>query len=91
MLTKELPEVDEKTEVEQGWQLILHNDEVNSFDHVINSLVKHCKHSIIQATQCAHIVHNNGKTDVKRGKLDDLIPIQVALLDAQLSVTLDQV
>lgn len=91
MLTEELPDVDEKTEVDKGWQIILHNDDVNSFDHVIKSLVKYCKHGRLQAEQCAHIIHFKGKTDVKRGTLDDLIPIQVALLDQKLSATLEEV
>jgi len=91
MVIEELPDVDEKTEVEKGWQIILHNDDVNSFEHVIDSLVKYCRHSKLQAEQCTHIIHFNGKTDVKRGSLDDLLPIQVALLDQKLSATLEEV
>lgn len=91
METLELPEVNEKTEVEKGWQIILYNDDVNTFDHVIESLVKYCKHSKMQAEQCAYIVHYNGKTDVKRGSLDDLLPIHEALIGQKLSAVIEQV
>ena len=47
--------------------LVLYNDDINTFDHVINSLVKICKHEPLQAEQCAWIVHLNGKCKVKNG------------------------
>lgn len=52
--------------------LILFNDDVNSFDHVINCLVEICGHSSEQAEQCAWIVHNKGKYGVKSGSFHDL-------------------
>ncbi|MBL7952939.1 MAG: ATP-dependent Clp protease adaptor ClpS [Flavobacteriales bacterium] len=55
-----------------GREIILHNDDVNTFDHVIDSLVEICDHDPIQAEQCAWIVHNNGKCSVKRGTYDQL-------------------
>ena len=91
MITKELTDVNEKKATDIGWQIILHNDDVNSFEHVISCLMKYCEHDEIQAEQCAHIVHNNGKADVKRGTLDNLIPIRTALLDQRLSATLEKV
>lgn len=91
METIELPQVDNKTEVEQGWAIILHNDDVNTFDHVIDCLVKYCKHTPMQAEQCAHIVHFNGKTDVKRGSFKKLSPMFEALLDNGLSAVLEEV
>ena len=51
----------------QPFVLILNNDDYNSFEHVIECLMKVCKHSYEQASQCAHIVHFRGKCDVKRG------------------------
>jgi len=53
-------------------EIVLHNDDVNTFDHVIISLVEICDHELIQAEQCAWIVHNNGKCSVKRGTFDQL-------------------
>jgi len=47
--------------------LILYNDEVNTFDHVIKSLVEICGHDSVQAEQCALIVHLKGSCDIKLG------------------------
>ncbi len=66
-------------------EIILHNDDVNTFDHVIYSLVDVCEHDPIQAEQCAMIVHNNGKCSVKRGTFDQLEPQCTALQDRGLS------
>lgn len=60
--------------------LIVHNDEVNTFDFVIETLVDVCKHEYYQAVQCTHIIHNNGKCSVKRGFLEELKPKCEALL-----------
>ena len=70
-------------------RLILYNDDVNTFDHVINSLVKICKHEPIQAEQCAWIVHLNGKCKVKNGNFEELEPMCVALLDRGISATIE--
>ena len=66
-------------------EIILHNDDVNTFDHVILSLMEICEHDPIQAEQCAMIVHYNGKCSVKRGTFDQLEPKCTALLDRGLS------
>lgn len=88
-MTKELIQEKEKTAsleaILENHSIILFNDDVNTFDHVINSLVKYCKHSTIQAEQCAHIVHYNGKCLVKTGNINKLKPICSALLDKGLS------
>lgn len=47
--------------------LILYNDDINTFDHVIRSLVEVCSHDAVQAEQCAMIVHLKGSCDVKTG------------------------
>lgn len=65
--------------------IILFNDDVNTFDHVIEMLVTYCRHDSIQAEQCAFIVHNNGKCDVMHGTYEDLEPIATKLLEAGLS------
>ena len=70
-------------------ELVLHNDDVNTFDHVIISLIEVCGHEPMQATQCAHIVHNNGKCSVKRGTFDRLEPRCTALQDRGLSADIE--
>jgi ATP-dependent Clp protease adaptor protein ClpS len=52
--------------------LILFNDEINTFDHVIKSLVEVCGHDLIQAEQCAIIVHMRGSYEVKTGSKEVL-------------------
>ncbi len=84
---EELLEV-ETVAVEQN-DIILYNDDVNTFDYVIDSLVKYCEHNTIQAEQCAHIVHHNGKCQVKRGEFKALKPICEALLEKGLSAKIE--
>ena len=69
-------------------QIILYNDEVNTFDHVINTLIYACEHTPEQAEQCSLIVHNKGKCIVKTGSYDELKPRCSMLLDAGLSAEL---
>ena len=69
--------------------LVLHNDDWNSFDHVINCLMKFCGHEYEQANQCAHIVHFNGKWDVKYGDLETISAMKDKLQNAGLSVTME--
>jgi ATP-dependent Clp protease adaptor protein ClpS len=70
-------------------EIILHNDDVNTFDHVIDCLMDICGHEYMQATQCAHIVHNNGKCAVKRGTFDRLEPMCTSLLERGLSADIE--
>jgi ATP-dependent Clp protease adaptor protein ClpS len=65
--------------------LIVFNDDVNTFDHVIESLIKVCKHEVEQAVQCTYIVHFNGKCQVKRGEYEKLEPMCTALLERGIS------
>ncbi len=69
--------------------LILHNDEVNTFIFVIDSLVEVCGHDPLQAEQCAFITHHQGKCDIKKGVFKVLEPMQTNLLNRGLSVTID--
>jgi ATP-dependent Clp protease adaptor protein ClpS len=71
------------------YRLMLHNDDYNSFEWVIECLVKVCKHEPDQATQCAHIVHNNGKCDVKYGDLETISEMTNKLKSAGLSATME--
>jgi ATP-dependent Clp protease adaptor protein ClpS len=85
--TKE--KIQEATEVltdeQQENQIVLFNDDVNTFDHVINMLIYACEHTPEQAEQCAIIVHYKGKCTVKSGPYDELEPRCSMLLDAGLS------
>ncbi len=69
--------------------LVLHNDEVNTFDFVIDSLISICDHDSMQAEQCAYITHHRGKCDVKKGSYKVLDVMRQALIDRGLQVTID--
>ncbi len=71
---------EEIIEVEER-NLMVYNDDVNTFDHVIQTLVRVCKHSPEQAEQCALIVHYKGKCSVKRGSFDQLKPMKEAICE----------
>jgi len=88
---KESPLFDEIEEVQgnQENSLVLHNDEVNTFDYVIDCLIEICDHSTIQAEQCTYLVHYKGKCDVKNGSLEYLQPMRHALIDRGLNATID--
>lgn len=75
--------------VESLHNLIVWNDEVNTFDHVIDSLVDVCEHSPEQAEQCALIIHHKGKYAVKTGSFDFLRPRAEALIDRGIQATID--
>ena len=61
--------------------LVVFNDDFNTFDHVIESLIKVCKHDMIQAEQCTYIVHYSGKCEVKKGTYEELELMCTGLLD----------
>ena len=92
----ELPQIspqtnDEATTLEDsGCSLVLHNDDVHTFDYVIKSLVDICRITYAQAEQCAIIVHCHGKCAVKHGAYSDLLPMHSALLDKQLTTEIQE-
>jgi ATP-dependent Clp protease adaptor protein ClpS len=73
----------------QPYILMLHNDDFNSFDWVIECLIKICKHEWEQASQCAHIVHFTGKCDVKRGDHETISEMYNKLKNCGLSATME--
>ena len=87
MATKEkIKEVVEPTEDHGKFnEIVLFNDDVNTFDHVIQTLVDACNHTFEQAEQCSLLVHYIGKCTVKTGPYDDLKPRCSKLLQAGLS------
>jgi len=78
-------ELDLLVQESQGRELVLFNDDVNTFDWVIASLVEVCEHEALQAEQCALIVHTKGKCGVKNGSYEELEPRCTALLSRGLS------
>ena len=66
-------------------EIILFNDDVHSFDYVIDALVSVCDHTLEQAEQCTYLVHYKGKCAVKTGELDKLKPRCTQLLNLGLS------
>ncbi len=85
--TQEDAEMDVLTESIHN--LIVWNDEVNTFDHVIDSLIAICEHSPEQAEQCALFIHHKGKYGVKRGSFEFLQPRAEALIDRGIQATID--
>ena len=70
-------------------ELILYNDDVNTFDFVIECLIDICGHDPIQAEQCTLVVHYKGKCAVKSGAFNELKPMHDEMASKQLSVTID--
>lgn len=66
-------------------EIVLYNDDVNTFAHVIDTLIRVCDHTSEQAEQCAILVHYKGKCTVKTGSYDELKPKCSQLLEAGLS------
>ena len=83
------PTVENETNEVKVRDLILYNDDYNTFEFVIESLVEVCKHDLLQAEQCTYIVHYNGKCAVKNGTYDVLNPLRVALCDRGLSAVVE--
>lgn len=87
MSTKEqiLEEVLVEEQIGLNNEIIVYNDDVNTFDHVIETLIRVCNHTAEQAEQCSIIIHYKGKCTVKTGVLDELKPQCSSLLEAGLS------
>jgi ATP-dependent Clp protease adaptor protein ClpS len=77
------------TDVESPYSLVVWNDEVNSFDWVIQTLIEVCNHSTEQAEQCAMIIHTQGKYAVKQGSYDELKPMCDAITDRGIGATIE--
>ena len=73
------------TENSEIHEIILYNDDINTFDHVIECLISICDHTPLQAEQCTLIVHYKGKCSVKSGTLFDLKPRLKKLTAADLT------
>ncbi|HDR51898.1 MAG TPA: ATP-dependent Clp protease adaptor ClpS [Mariniphaga anaerophila] len=87
--TKRKPADERQNEVFGDYALILHNDDVHSFDYVIEALIDICDHDYEQAVQCTLITHHKGCCDIRNGKLEALKPLKEALKERELNATID--
>lgn len=89
--TKRSPDSQDLTNFSSGEEhfLVLHNDDVNTFVFVIDSLVQVCGHDPVQAEQCAFITHHQGKCDIKRGEVITLKEMHQNLLNRGLLVSIE--
>ena len=87
--TNEELDVDVLTAFEKSYQIVVWNDEVNTFDWVIETLIKVCGHTEEQAEQCAMLIHTQGKYAVKNGTFDDLKPQCDAITERGISATIE--
>jgi len=74
---------------EAPYQLIVWNDDVNTFDWVIETLVEVCGHTPEQAEQCAYLIHYKGKYGVKQGSYEELEPMCTAITDRGINATIE--
>jgi ATP-dependent Clp protease adaptor protein ClpS len=81
---KEASESENAISTNEEHQLILLNDDVHTFDYVIDALIEICNHTAQQATQCTLIIHYKGSCDVKMGSYDSLRPLRKAFLAKEL-------
>ena len=83
------PEENNEESVLSPKELVLHNDDFNTFDFVIQSLIEICKHEPEQAEQCAFIVHYKGKCTIKTAPFDEIEPMHKALISRNLTTTIE--
>ena len=78
---QELVDILEAIEITELKDLIVFNDDVNTFEHVIETLIKVCKHTPEQAEQCTLLIHYKGKCAVKKGSYEELKPMREAICE----------
>lgn len=98
-MSREILSHDTETEVEIDLELLLeeidtrnlvvHNDDVNTFEWVIESIMKICKHTMTQAEQLTMLVHYKGKANVKKGVFSDLSPLKDSFVNRGINCTID--
>ncbi|WP_114783761.1 ATP-dependent Clp protease adaptor ClpS [Botryobacter ruber] len=82
-------EIDVLEEITDLRNLVVYNDDVNTFDHVIDTLIKVCRHTAEQAEQCTLLIHYKGKCTVKTGSYEELEGMCTALHDKDLSANIE--
>ena len=78
-----------ETDDQNQAKLVLHNDEINTFDYVMEALVVVCNHSLTQAEQCATITHYKGKCEVRSGTLKEMKELRYQLISKGLKASVD--
>jgi len=81
--------LDELLETSVSGQIVVYNDDYNTFDWVIESLMDVCGHTFEQAEQLSLIVHYKGKAGVKTGIPNELLPLKDALVERGLSAVIE--
>jgi len=89
ILHQEQAEVELLEESTDLRNLVVYNDDVNTFDHVIETLIKVCRHSAEQAEQCTMLIHYKGKCTVKVGSYEELVGMCTSLHDKDLSADIE--
>ena len=87
------PETSTETDIEEEIlraekkqnELVIYNDDFNTFDYVIDTLIRVCGHDALQAEQCTLMIHYNGKCSVKRGEFKKLRPLCENILERGLT------
>ncbi len=87
--TNKQEETEVFTSIEDPCHLIVWNDEVNTFEWVIETLMEICGHSYEQAEQCSYIIHFKGKYAVKQGSYDELKPLCDAITERGIGATVE--
>jgi len=78
---QELVDLLEAIEVTEVKDLVVFNDDVNTFEHVIETLIRVCKHTLEQAEQCTLLIHHKGKCTVRNGSYEELNPMREAICE----------
>ena len=90
MVKEDIKPIDEgKNLLENNWDLILYNDDINTFEFVIDSLIEVCEHELHQAEQCAYLAHYKGKCQVKEGNFSELKPRYDEMIRRGLTVSIE--
>jgi ATP-dependent Clp protease adaptor protein ClpS len=82
-------DVEISTDVEEPCSLVVWNDEVNTFEWVIETLIEVCGHTYEQAEQCSYFIHYRGKYAVKQGSYEELKPLCDAITDRGIGATVE--
>jgi len=89
IFTKTWEDTEVATSVEEPCSLIVWNDEVNTFEWVIETLIEVCGHTHEQAEQCSYIIHYHGKYAVKQGSFEELKPMCDAITERGIGATVE--
>jgi ATP-dependent Clp protease adaptor protein ClpS len=90
ILTQTLDDVEVLDEITSQFQLIVWNDEINTFDWVIKTLIDVCKHEQEQAEQCTLLIHFKGKCSVKSGDYENLKSMRDGITDRGIGATIEE-